>query len=625
MTAPARDEDFEKLLRFLRESRGFDFTGYKRSTVMRRVQRRLDQVGISRYVDYLDYLKQHPEEFSRLFNTILINVTGFFRDPQAWEYVSVHVLPRIVGAKGATGSIRVWSAGCASGEEAYTAAIILVEALGMAAYRDRVKIYATDVDEDALTKARQAVFVDKDLEQLPAPLRDKYFETNGGRHIFRGDLRRSIVFGRHDLLQDAPFSRIDLLICRNTLMYFEAETQGKILARLHYALSEKGFLFLGKAEMLLSRDALFTPIDLKNRVFSKVPRVELPERIQLVAQAGASDADDVINRTLRMRESAFDASPVAQIVLDASGYLVMANERARSLFGVAAADLGRPIQDLEVSYRPLELRSRLEQVLQERQAQDVPRVERHLSDGSTQYLDARLAPLLDRGGKLIGASVAFTDVTTVNQVHLQLEQSRQDLETASEELQSTNEELETTNEELQSAVEELETTNEELQSSNEELETMNEELESTNGELQSINSELQQRSLQLDQVNHFMEAILGSLRLGVAVVDPELRIQLWNRRAEDLWGVRSLEARGRSLLDLDIGLPVAELAEPVRECLAGNDGSAREVVLTSTNRRGKSIQCRVMCTPLVSPAGKPEGAILLMEETASVAAGRPIQ
>jgi len=610
VTTVARDESFETLLLFLLESRGFDFTGYKRSTLLRRVKHRMDQVGISSYPEYHEYLQQHQEEFSFLFNTILINVTSFFRDAAAWEYVAADVLPRMIAAKGAHEPIRAWSAGCASGEEAYTLAMVLVEALGMSQFRERVKVYATDVDEDALRKARQGSFVEKDLEDVPAGLREKYFETNGGRYLFRGDLRRTVIFGRHDLLQDAPISRIDLLVCRNTLMYFEAETQARILARLHYALDDRGFLLVGKAEMLLSRDSIFAPLDLKHRVFTKVGRPSMPER----TPPDAIDIQTLPNPQIRLRESAFDTALVAQIVVDPSGYLLLANASARQLFGLVAADVGRPIQDLEVSYRPLELRSRLDQVLRERLPLEVRQVERHLSSGATQILDVTVAPLLDPAGDLLGASVAFTDVSNYNAVHAQLERSKQELETASEELQSTNEELETTNEELQSTVEELETTNEELQSSNEELETMNEELESTNTQLQAINAELQQRSLQLDQLNIFMESILAGLRSGVVVVGTDLRIQLWNQRAEDLWGVRGEEVLGQSLLTLDIGLPVADLAVPIRDCLAGKDGGSRQVVLDATNRRGKSIRCKVMCTPLMGPKGPPEGAILLMED-----------
>jgi two-component system CheB/CheR fusion protein len=607
-----KDPNFERLLQYLLEVRGFDFTGYKRTSLQRRIARRMSQVAIKDYAAYQDYMEVHAEEFTALFNTILINVTSYFRDAPAWEYLQNEILPKILAAKERYEPIRVWCAGAASGEEAYTVAMLFCEALDLTEYRDRVKIYATDVDEDALAQARSGRADPSQLEEVPEALRNKYFEQVGSRYMFRSDLRRSIIFGRHDLVQDAPISRIDLLICRNTLMYFDAETQGRILARLHYALNDKGYLFLGKAEMLLSRDALFTPIDMKNRIFSKVPKVGLRERLVVLAQAGNVDVLNHTSRQSQFREVVSDTLPLAQIVIDNGAFLISANARARALFGVVTADLGRPLQDLEISYRPLELRSRIDQAYRDRRPVIVRDVERRISEADIQFLDVEVVPLIDSDGTVLGASISFTDTTAYNRLNRELERSRHELETASEELQATNEELETTNEELQSTVEELETTNEELQSSNEELETMNEELESTNAELQAINTELQQRSIQLDQANAFMQQIMANLQFGVAVLNEELQIQLWNRRAEDLWGVRSDEVVGHSLLSLDIGLPVGDLAKPIREVLNGRDGR-RELQLTATNRRGKQFTCRLQMSPMPAFDGQ-RGIILLMEE-----------
>jgi two-component system CheB/CheR fusion protein len=187
----------------------------------------------------------------------------------------------------------VWCAGCASGEEAYTIAMVLAEALGLDAYRDRVKIYATDVDEDALNLARLASYSAKDLDPLDASLRKKYFEPQSSRWVFRADLRRSVIFGRHDLVQDAPISRLDLLVCRNTIMYFNAETQARILARFHFALNGEGgeehggCLFLGRAEMLLTHGDLFAPLDLRCRIFSKIPQGDMRNRLLTMANHNA--------------------------------------------------------------------------------------------------------------------------------------------------------------------------------------------------------------------------------------------------------------------------------------------------------------------------------------------------
>ena len=247
-----KSPDFAALLEYLRRTRGFDFSGYKLSSLMRRVRKRMGEVGIASYSAYQDYLEVHPDEFGPLFNTVLINVTSFFRDPEAWKFLAERVIPRLLEEKPA-GAIRVWSAGCASGQEAYTIAMLLAEALGEEGFRQRVKIYATDADEEALTQARAASYDDRQVAEVPPELLAKYFETVHERHVFRADLRRCLIFGRHDLVQDAAISRIDLLLCRNTLMYFNVETQAKILARLHFALTPSGYLFLGKAETLLSR------------------------------------------------------------------------------------------------------------------------------------------------------------------------------------------------------------------------------------------------------------------------------------------------------------------------------------------------------------------------------------
>src|SRR5581483_71851 len=267
MKSQKQTDSFDALLDYLKHTRGFDFSGYKPSSLERRVRRRMQQIPIENFDDYLDYLEVHPEEFAQLFNTILINVTDFFRDPEAWTYLQTKILPRIIENKPPQEPIRVWSAGCATGQEAYTLALVFAEVMGPNAFRDRVKIYATDADEDALGQARVASYSAKEVESVPKPLLEKYFEPSNSRFLFRADLRRSIIFGRHDLAQDAPISRLDLLVCRNVLMYFNSEVQGRILARLHFALNGNGYLFLGKAEMMLTRTNLFTPISVKDHIF----------------------------------------------------------------------------------------------------------------------------------------------------------------------------------------------------------------------------------------------------------------------------------------------------------------------------------------------------------------------
>jgi two-component system CheB/CheR fusion protein len=283
------------------------------------------------------------------------------------------------------------------------------------------------------------------------------------------------------------------------------------------------------------------------------------------------------------------------------------------MFGLSPNDIGRALQDLDISHRPTDLRSLIEQAFAERRAVVQTSIERRFPDGESQYLDVVVAPLYDDGQKPMGAAVSFVDVTRSVRLQEELRRSHEEIQTTNEELQSSNEELETTNEELQSSNEELETTNEELQSTNEELETMNEELQSTNEELQTVNEELRTRSEELNHVNSFFESVLGSLSAGAVVVSQNLDVLMWNHRAEDLWGLRADEVQGKGLLNLDIGLPVHELRGVVRDSLAGESGRA-ELVLDAITRRGKKIRCRVTCSPLVTPGKKREGVILMMEE-----------
>ncbi|MFD1146569.1 CheR family methyltransferase [Saccharothrix hoggarensis] len=607
------DEDFEEVLRYLKESRGFDFTGYKRASLMRRVRHRMSQVGIDSHTDYIDHLQVDPDEFNALFNTILINVTGFFRDPEAWDHLRDEVVSTMLAERGPDEPIRVWSAGCASGEEAYTLAMVLAEALGPERFRRRVKIYATDVDADALVQARQAVYAPRDLEGVPADLVTKYFEPHNGRLAFRKDLRRTVIFGRNDLVQDAPISRIDLLVCRNTLMYFNQETQAKILGRFHFALTPRGVLFLGKAEMLLSHGRLFDPVDLKRRIFRRANGAGAVAS-SFVAHAFLEDRRIDVGGLDQLREHAFSASPVAQVVVNAEDVLVLANRQAETVFGLGRQDVGRPLRDLDLSYRPVELRGYVAQVRAERRAVRVKEVSWQRPGGDQVWFEVNLNPLIGPDGGVIGISIVFHDVTATRRLLDDLEYANQQLESAYEELQSTNEELETTNEELQSTVEELETTNEELQSTNEELETMNEELQSTNDELQTINDTLRDRTRELDQVNDFLESILTSLRAGVIVLDTRMRVIAWNRGAEELWGVRRDEAEGEHLLNLDIGLPLEEVRPVVWQALA--DASfLTEIKLSAINRKGRDVVVRVVCGSLRSNAGEANGAILVMEES----------
>ena len=609
---PDSEPEVEQLLEFMRDSRGFDFTGYKRNSLVRRIRKRMADVGAETYEEYRDRLETDGDEFRNLFNTVLINVTGFLRDSEAWEYLERDVMPEILSETEPGEEIRIWSAGRSSGEEAYSLAIVFAEVLGIPEFIERVKIYGTDVDEDALREARAGIYPAKALEVLDPKLRDRYFDHNGAGFIFRPDLRRRVIFGRHDITRDAPISRLNLLVCRNTLMYFTIEAQQQILDRFFFALRPGGFLFLGKAEMLLSDGERFDVQNMRHRVFRRragdSPAM-YPPPIRLDAGVGIEVRD--ASRRRQLRDLVFDSAPNATIVVDTDGCVILANRQARTILGLARQDIGRPFRDLEISYRPIELRSHIERCYRDVRSERISGVERRSSGDDVEYFDISIQPLLGTDGLATGVALTFTDTTLTTQLQHEVKRNREDLETAYEELQSTNEELETTNEELQSSIEELETTNEELQSTNEELETTNEELQSGNEELETMNEEMQIRTSELDETRTFLQGVLGSIAAGVVVVDANFKIRSWNRGAEEMWGLRADEVVNKPFFQLEFGLPTGELHAVARQSLDTGRPQA-PVRLLAINRKGHTINCAVTCSPLES---RGRGVVLLMEST----------
>lgn len=266
--------ELEKILEYLKRVRQIDLTGYKRSSLARLIPTRMQQVGIESYQKYQDYLKQHPDELTQLLNTVFINFTSFFRDPLLWEHLQNQLIPQIIANKAPDAPIRVWSAGCATGEETYSLAILLAEALGPDQFRRRVRLYGTDVDREALIEAQRGFYPQRVIEAVPEALRNRYFEPTQYTYLWRSDLRPAIRFCYHNLIQMPPFPQIDLLLCRNTLMYFNPDIQIRVLVRFHFSLNNNGFLALGQVEnpnIYRPRAPLFTAVHPAAKVFTKIP------------------------------------------------------------------------------------------------------------------------------------------------------------------------------------------------------------------------------------------------------------------------------------------------------------------------------------------------------------------
>jgi two-component system, chemotaxis family, CheB/CheR fusion protein len=557
--AIASDAAFQRLLEKLSESYNFDFREYKPASLARRIRQRMSQARAESFEAYARLLDERPDEHVALFNTILINVTGFFRDPEAWATLADEIIPRLVSEAGDSRSLRLWSAGCASGEEPFSLAVLLAEHLGDRVGEYQVKIYGSDVDEDALGAARQALYRTDQLKDVPDRLLERYFTRDGQLWRFRRDLRRWCIFGSHNLTQAPPLSHIDLLVCRNVLIYFNSALQDRILSRFHYAVRDGGFLFLGRSESLLARSRLFAPVHLKWRIFQRLPSSNraaaavLPEETLAPARTEAGPAGSRVQRAL-------ESLPGAVMVVDAGDTVLTWNPVAEALFETPVANaVGRKFRDLDVSYRVEGLRARMEEVKARQARARMDSVTFTRRNGDVVHAAVTIAPLFE-SYRFIGVLVYAEDATEHARLKEQMGRIAEQHATAIEELQSTNEELETTNEELQSTNEELETTNEELQSTNEELETTVEELQAANAELAALNAELEERGGELAHLDGYHRGILNSLEQSVIVIDRMGVVRTWNHAAERMWGLRTEQVVGRELF----ALPLADLTQRAR-------------------------------------------------------------
>ena len=453
-------QDFEALLNYLKHSCGCDLTRYKHSTLMRRFAVRMLEIKIDNYQDYLHYLQNHPQESTALLDTVLINVTNFFRDRDAWDYLADKIIPQIIANKEPQEPIRVWSAACASGEEVYSLMMLFAEALGIESCLQRVKCYATDIDEAALEQAQQGFYQPKEVKDIPPHLLEKYFEQTERGYVFHPTLRSTILFGRHNLAEDAPMSKIDLLACRNALMYFNLETQATILIRFHFALKNNGFLFLGNAETASANRPIFTPVNLKHRIFAKGLKLGVEEHLQLTGRSRKKQAALPLLTPDCFWKTAFETSPFAQLALDFNNYLILANKQANALFSLTFNDVGRPLRSLNPG-KVFGLYTAIKQLHKDNLPVTLKHVEWIAPNGIT-YFDIFIAPVFDLQGRLLGVNLTFTDVTgnqplqkTIEQANLELTRVSQALEEAKAQLDVTQAELESTQKELETVYEEM--------------------------------------------------------------------------------------------------------------------------------------------------------------------------
>ncbi len=577
---PAVKNGFNIILTLLRRAMGVDFSLYKANTLRRRIRRRMILNKLDGLREYAEYLRDNAAELEDLYQDILINVTGFFRDPEAFEVLKEKIFPRIVGLRAPDEPVRIWVVGCSTGEEAYSIAISFSEFVGERAEHVPIQIFATDLNEKSIANARDGLYSKNIAENVsPERLRRFFIEAEGGYRIGK-PLRDMCVFARQNIISDPPFSRMDLISCRNLMIYLEPVLQKQILQLLHYALRSTGVLWLGHSETTSAASDLFEPEDKRHRFYSRKmatgrPRISYPTGAQ--AQENAPE-EDIARRTTMARVGVMVTSGEAEAQREADRIILARFAPASALINEELSVLqlrgdtspylekapdGATRNLLKLAREGLLVALR-ETVDKARQDESPVRKEnlRVKFDDETANVNLEVIPLRRSASQERHFLILFERVEAADRggerkavdrrrksEELQVRQLSQELAVARDYLQSVIEEYEATNEELQSASEEAHSSNEELQSINEELETSKEELESSNEELMTLNEELNNRNSELGRLNSDLVNLLGSVQMPILMLDNQLRIRRYTPAAEKLL----------NLIPTDVGRPIGDL------------------------------------------------------------------
>ncbi len=569
---PGAEAELEGILALLKANGDFDFSWYKRSTVQRRVRRRMGLTRKSTMGAYLSLLSANASEVALLAKDMLIGVTAFFRDPEAWDYLAENVLARLVGDGEENDPIRVWVPACSTGEEAYTLAMLLTEELERQKSNRRIQIFATDVDDTALEAARAGLFSERAAAAIASERLARFFVIEGESYRIKKSLRECIVFAQQNLVTDSPFSRMDLISCRNLLIYFDSIQQDRVLSIFHFVLKNSGYLFLGNSETVGKHTAMYATISKKWRIYRRIGTSRHPPLNLPMARNGAGLESQRTARQLPvMRQSASDigrglllehCAPTAVLVDRNYEVLYFHGDTERYL----SPPQGEPTFNLlELARRGL--RGRLRAALQraslkrERVVLDEVRV---LRDGGNPPVTISVIPWIgdNEPDHTELCLVTFADLppradqndTTIkNDDSVALAQLEDELKRTKEELQSTIEELETANEELKVSNEEATSMNEELQSTNEELETSKEELQSLNKELITINNQLEEKVTELQATTDDLDNLLVSSNVATLFLDRQFRVKRFTPAITKLM----------RLIDSDVGRRIDDITSRV--------------------------------------------------------------
>jgi two-component system CheB/CheR fusion protein len=586
-----------KIFMLIRTTTGHDFSQYKMNTIRRRIERRMAVHQIGKISEYVTYLQKNPLEIKTLFKDLLITVTNFFRDTRAFKSLNERVILPMVKTRPNESNIRVWVPGCATGEEAYSIAILFSEAMKNLKKHFIMQIFATDIDAAAVEYARQGVYPDSIAADVSSDRLKSFFLKEENAFRVRKQIREMVVFATQNLVKDAPFSKLDLVSCRNVLIYMNTALQKRILPLFHYTLNPEGYLFLGTSETIGEFADLFHPLDVKWKIYSRKKAISSMglERPVLPAEGLREDIKEATK--LEMTPANIKQMAERTILQEYAPPCVITDEKFDALYFNGDTDKFLSMPTGEPSFNLLkiareDIRYKLSTLLRKCRKDGKPAKSTGLNimvNGVISPITLIVKPVIDPGIKnefmmvlfesaeVPPAKVQRTKKTYAEKsVGPKVATLEQELQSTKEYLQTTIEELETSNEELKSTNEELQSTNEELQSTNEELETSREELQSTNEELETVNTELQHKVEQLSDANNDLNNLLGCTEIATVFLDNDIHVKRFTPRAADIFKLIAGDV-GRSISDIVHNLQYDDLDKDVQDVLRNLSRIEKEV------------------------------------------------